>query len=493
MVAAVHADISLLLDALSAGDEARLIDETIELLGPGKVPPAHIAARVAIPAAWGGGDGHPLLVLGAAGKIAEWMRAIPAGPEPGAEQEIRLQPALPLVQGFMAVADRVRVGLPEPHPDLPPPLTPFEITAPGGALEALREAFTNRDTRRFASILMGYYRTGTDYRALMTSLYAVLAHRYTASDHALIFAVGSARVLDMADWGVRVPPLIYWLVPLLMTADPDEAFVEPARQFAATPDHDLAWVAKRLAVAKEDAAGPALRRAVLAGDTAAACAAVLAALRAGASTRGVASGLSLAAAERLLTVAPGDTDSLLRAGHALQYTHAVHRVMRQTQDVAVYPLLYTAAAAVNALRTASATAPANTAPASAPLSGGLIAAALLRSLEQQASQGDAIAALATARRYIQMGHSPRSLAGVLGNVASQRDARTQGQHTLPLVAAAAEEYLEQPDFGGPSVTNQPAGQSALLSAAVRLASELPGDTAVAGHVARVIARRLASA
>src|SRR5579859_5472650 len=174
MSAAVHADITPLLDALSASDEARVVEETLQLLGPGQVPPAHIAARVAIPAAWAGGDGHPLLVLGAAGRVAEWMRSIPAGPEPGADVETRLRPALPLVQGFLAVAERVRAGLPEPHPELAAPTPPIEIKTEGGARGALREAFAAQDRQRFTSVLMGFYRTGTDYREILANLYAVL-------------------------------------------------------------------------------------------------------------------------------------------------------------------------------------------------------------------------------------------------------------------------------------------------------------------------------
>src|SRR5579859_5361086 len=195
MSAAVHADITPLLDALSASDEARVVEETLQLLGPGQVPPAHIAARVAIPAAWGGGDGHALLVLGAAGRVAEWMRAIPAGPEPGDEGRRKLAPALPLVQGFLAVADRVRAGLPEPHPELPRPVMPIDLQAAGGVSGALREAFNARDNQRFGSILMGFYRTGTDYRALLAHLYSVLDFRYPTGGHPLIFAVGSSRVL----------------------------------------------------------------------------------------------------------------------------------------------------------------------------------------------------------------------------------------------------------------------------------------------------------
>jgi hypothetical protein len=489
MSPATHADITPLLDAVSAADEARVIEKTLDLLGPGQVPPAHIAARVAIPAAWAGGDGHPLLVLGAAGRVAEWMRSIPAGPEPGAAEEAKLRPALPLVQGFLAVAASVRAGLPEPHPDLPAPTTPIEIKAPGGARGALREALAAGDRQRFASVLMGFYRTGTDYRELLANLYAVLVQRHPVGGHPLIFTSGSSRVLDMAEWGIRVPPLIHWIVPLALTTEPDEPWVAQVRAYAAAPDHQLDWLRDRLAVAKEDAAGPAMRQAVLSGDTAAACDAVFAALRGGASQRGVASGLALAAAERLLTFPNGDADALLRAGHVLLYTHAVHQAMRQTQDPDVFPLLYTAAGAVNALRGPATAVPT---PASTPLAGGLIASAQLRAFGQQIEQGNAATALATAKRYIQMGHAPRSLAGMLGAAASRHDPRGAGLHTLPIAAAAAEEYLDQPGMLGPGAVNQASGQSALLAAAIRLASDLPGDTTLAARVNDAIARRVVS-
>src|SRR5689334_3028757 len=102
MAMLVHANITALLDAILAGDEEGTIRETLTLLGPEKVPPAKIASRVGIPAAWGGGDGHPLSVLSVAGRVAEWMRSIPIGPEPDAETRRQLAPALPLVQGFRA-------------------------------------------------------------------------------------------------------------------------------------------------------------------------------------------------------------------------------------------------------------------------------------------------------------------------------------------------------------------------------------------------------
>jgi hypothetical protein len=491
MVAAVHADITPLLEALGAGDRARVIHWTLDLLGQG-VPPAHIAARVAIPAAWAGGDGHALMTLGAAGRVAEWMRAIPAGPEPGAETQRQLAPAIPLVQGLIAVADRVDPGLREPHPTLPDPRTPLELSREGiegGVLGALRTAFAARDRQRFASILMGFYRTGTDYRALLANLYAALIYRYPAGAHPLIFATGASRVLDMADWGDRVPPFVHWLVPLVVTDEPDEPFVEQVRDFGSAPEHALGWLRTRLSSAREEAAGAAFRQSIGAGDAVAASATVLQTLKDGASPRGVASALALAAAERVLTVPAGDEDALRRASHVLLYAHAVHTVMIQSQDTDVYPLLYTAAAAVNAMPKGQAPAPAS--PTSSPLAGGLVPTALLRSLEHQVVTGDTQLALATARRYIQMNHAPRSLAGVLGAAAARRDAH-EHPHALAVTAAAAEEYLTQPGAGWLAFSSATASQSALLAAAIRLAGDPPGDATLSQQVEADIAARVAA-
>ncbi|HEX9413198.1 MAG TPA: hypothetical protein VF916_06820, partial [Ktedonobacterales bacterium] len=62
----------------------------------------------------------------------------------------------------------------------------------------------------------------------------------------------------------------------------------------------------------------------------------------------------------------------------------------------------------------------------------------------------------------------------------------------PAVAAAAEEYLTQPGAGWLSFSNSAASQSALLTAAIRLASELPGDTGLAQRVEAAIASRAAA-
>lgn len=481
----VYADISALLDAIVSGDVDTVTRETLHLLGPEKVPPAKVAARAGIPAAWGGGDAHPLMALSVAGRIAEWMRAIPIGPEPGAEIRRDLAPALPLVQGFLAVAEPLRRGLPEPHPELPEPLVPADVKHADGVLGALREAIGARDLNRTRAILMGLYATGADYRSVLTTIYAVLDHRYPEGGHPLAAAVAGARVLDMANWGDRMPAYLYWLTPLLLDSAPDTAVAQAARDYAAASEHDLAWMRKRLSIPKNEAAGAQFQRAVVSGDATAACDAVLAALRGGATAMGVASGLAVAAAEQLNAAPSGDADALMRAGHVLLYAHSVHTATLHSQNPEIWPLLYTAACAVNSVASGSRAALERGAGAttSTPL-GGLIPASMLRTIEQQINDGDTQGALAASRRYLQMGHPPRALAGVLGDAAASRDVvagQAATHHILPFVAAAAEEYLTVPRG------LEASSQATLLGAAIRLCTELGTAHAVADRVRSAIA------
>lgn len=489
MVMMVNADISALLAAVSSGDQTEIVRETLQLLGPEKVPPAKIAARVGIPAAWGGGDGHPLSVLSVAGRVAEWMRSIPIGPEPGEETRRALLPAVPLTHGFLAVGEQVRQGLPEPHPELPKPIVPADVNHNDGALGALIEAVEKRDLTRVRAILLGYYATGTDYKSVLSAMYAALALRYPDGGHPLTFAVAGSRVLDMADWGDRMPAFIYWATPLMLDTAPDAPAAEVARSFASASGHDLGWLRKRLSIPKEEAAGPQFQAAVVAGDGAAACAAVLQALKQGATPMGVASALAIAAANLVNAVAPGDADGLLRAGQALIYTHSVHAATLQTQNPEIWPLLYTGAAAVNTARPSSQTALGDRSVGNLPSTplGGFMAASVLRTIERQLEDGDTAGAIVGSRRYLQMGHAPRALAGIIGSVAAGRDVsptQPASLHVLPMVAAAAEEFLSLPKALAPS------GQGPLLAAAIRLAAELGSGHAVADKVRAGIDQRL---
>src|SRR5262249_45295544 len=151
---------------------------------------------------------------------------------------------------------------------------------------------------------------------------------------------------------------------------------------------------------------------------------------------GIAAGMNLAAAELVNGVAPGDRAGLLRAGHALLYVHAVHSATTHTQDPRIWPLLYTAACALNAAKAqaGAATTPDTSQAATSMPVGGLMPAAMLRPLEQRVLEGDTASALTVARRYLQMGHAPRALAGIIGGAAAARDSRSgesDAVHILP--------------------------------------------------------------
>ena len=231
----------------------------------------------------------------------------------------------------------------------------------------------------------------------------------------------------------------------------------------------------RLSIPKNEAAGKTFQAALTTGDAAAACDATLAALRAGATPSGIASGMALAVAERVNAVPAGDSPALLKAGRALRYIHAVATAARQTQHPDTWPMLYTAACAVNAL---GAAAPVGLPAAPSMPVGGTLGGALLRTMEQQVATGEAASAVAAARRYMQIENAPRSFAGAVSLAVAQTDPTpgTPAAEASPLVAAALEEYLALPA----ALANN--GQNALLAAAVRLATDLRGDHARADRV-----------
>jgi hypothetical protein len=292
----------------------------------------------------------------------------------------------------------------------------------------------------------------------------------------------------MADWGDRLPAFIYWFAPLMVDAAPATAVEEAARTYAKAAGHDFAWLRTRLGVPREEAAGADYQRALKSGSAEAACEATLQALRQGATPMGVAAGISLAAAEVVSTVPPGDRVGLRRAAELLLYTHSVRLATTQTQNQEIWPLLYTAASAVNAARPAdgvgaSAASPRGARSAQSTPVGGLIPASMLRSLEQQVRSGDTESALSVAYRYLQMGHPSRALAGIIGSVAASRDAAAGESgtfHPLVLTAAAIEEYMMVP----PALAS--GGQNALLTAAIRLAGELDSGRQLADKVQSAI-------
>src|SRR5258707_13942327 len=111
----------------------------------------------------------------------------------------------------------------------------------------------------------------------------------------------------------------------MVDAGPGAAPAEAARAYGATAEHDLGWLRKRLSIPKEEAAGAGFQRAVVAGDAAAACDAVLRALRDGATPIGVAAGPAVSAARQVEALPPGDPAGSACARDGLLVPHG-HRV-----------------------------------------------------------------------------------------------------------------------------------------------------------------------
>ncbi len=466
-------DYAPLIEAVISAKAELIAREVVHLLRR-KVSPFFIIGHAGVPAAWGDTEGHPLCALAAGGKIADWMRYIPSSDEADDEERRVLGPALPVTLALVYAASAIKAGE-QTKPALPAPIFPANITHPEGMSGALREAVRAGEITRTQQLLLGYYATGTDYRAYLTNVYRAITEHYTDDGHILIFAHRSSQVLDMAGWADKLPPFIYWLAPHLASKAPDAPLLAEVHAFLSKPAHDLRPLRTRLAPANDAAAGAELRQAILQGSLAETCAAVLAALNNGARGPAVGSAIALAAARRFLNAAEGDDSARLRAAHGLLLASAARTAVSQIQDIEVLPLLFIAAAAVNALRAVEQVeGPKTSLTARASMGGlvgGILAPVLLRSLEQQLESGDEQAAQTSARRYLQLGHPAQGLVATIASVACQGDAHSDQGHTLMLAQAAAEEYLALP----PHLQSE--GET-LLAVGVHTAAHRPQDAGI---------------
>jgi hypothetical protein len=170
-------------------------------------------------------------------------------------------------------------------------------------------------------------------------------------------------------------------------------------------------------------------------------------IKKGASALGVGSVIALAAADTMQMVGDNDRDAFIRAAHGLLFAAAVRLVFKQVQDLPALPLLFTAAAFINALQrdlSEQGAAPQATTAHPTIFGGGLIPSALLDTLQAQLKVQDFTGALTTVRRYLQLGHDRRALCAVIGLAAAQADAAADQGHTLQVVHAAGEEFMAWP-------------------------------------------------
>lgn len=465
-------DISTLVAATVSGDSNRIIAAGRILLRRGATA-AELLGRVGLIAAHGDSDGHPILTLDAAAALSRFFMAIPTPPEQDPqshEQELPL-----LVQALVAAAPAVKAGQ-EAHDSYPAPLYPSELGEGHTVDEALHQAIYGNDARQVERLLFGLYGTGADYRTMEVRTYDGISTTFQNAGHLLMFAVRGFQLLDAVEWGDRAPHILHWLAPHLPLHTAEPEWVNAVRTFNDEPAHSLASLRTRLSFPKDENALP-LRNLILSdADTTQVCQGVYNALmQGGASSQGVGSVIALAAAETMQEVGDGDRAAFVQAAHGLLFAAATRVVYSHVQDIAALPLLFTSAAAINALhkalehQTAATTMP--TIPAT-PMAGGLIAPALLETLHEQVNVQDLKGALSTARRYLRLGNDSRALFAIIGRSAAEADAAADQGHTLQVVLAAAEEFMAWPSALASSNVD------AFLSVALRAAAFAPRNTLV---------------
>ncbi len=475
---AVRVDLTPLFDNLTAGDERGIVSEIAQILRD-EVAGGVLAGRLCVPAALGDTTGAVIPALVAAGRLSDWMRVIPPGPEPGAETRRLVIPTVALANAAIFAAKAISAGLKQTKLDMPEPLFPKDIAHHEAAWGALRDAIMAGDTNLTGRILMGFYGSGTDYREMEGAIYYALNAKFAANGFPLLSTLAATQALDYVDWGDRAPVLFKWLLPLLMSGGAEAEGAKAVRDYLGQKEHDLDFVRVRLTMSDPTAAGAELRQAIAAGSTPHVLEATFQALKRGANGTMVGAQIVVAAAEHLAGVPLDNADVVNRAQIALRVANAARIAVRQVQDIRVLPIIFHAANLVNqTIRQDGAQRVQPVAGATgSSLPGGLIEYSVLRNLERQIAARDEAGTRATVRRYTQMGFPARSLLGTFGQVAARAavaaDANGRG---MLVTQAAGETFLAL-------TPAQQAGEGlALLDAIAHIIVGQPTDNALAQRV-----------
>jgi hypothetical protein len=440
----MHTDISALIDAIVTSNTDQIIAVARELTQH-DADPSELIGRVGMIAAHGDSDGHTILTLDAASMMCRWLLALQYTL---AENTPNYSRGLPfLVQALAAATPAVRAGQ-EAQKEYPAPLFPSGLAAGQTVNSAMHDAVFSNDRTMVERLMLGLYGTGADYRTMQIRVYDSISTTFQHAGHPLMFAVRGMQLLDAVEWGDRAPNIIHWLAPHLPLHTEEPDWVDTIRAFLSEPGHSLASYRTRLAAPKEENALP-LRRLILSdADTLQICQGVFDALiKNGASAHGIGSIIALTATDLMQRIGDGDRNEFINAAHRLLFTAAIRLVFSQTQEVEALPLLFMAASYLNALYKGLGEQTGTVEPASirSPiLGGGLIAPALLDTLSEQLQAQDLTGAFSTARRYIQLGHDARSLFAVIGLVSARADALADQGHTMQIVQAAGEEFINWP-------------------------------------------------
>jgi hypothetical protein len=458
-------DISPLIDAVISGERDRIISSTRALLEQERNADV-LLGRVGIIASKGDPQGQITITLATAAMLARFLHTRPAPLDQEVPSQLRTLPLF--VRALEIAAPAVRSGNTRTITE-PTPFFPSELVETDKSINTvLNEAVATNDITMIERILLGFYGTGADYRALQVRTYESHATSFPRDGYPLQCAVRGFQLLDAVEWSKNVPLLLHWLAPLLAIApnEPQPAWIAEVRQHAET--HSLTSIRTRLSAPK-NASALALQSIIQSdANTQQVLQAVTDAVLTGEATpRAVASVLALSAADILNTVAVNDHERFLQVANGLLYASAVGNAFRQVQDVEAYNLLYTTAAYLNALYKEAAAqgqaAAAVPAAAGTTVGGGLIAVSQLETLEDQIKAQDYAGAQSTANRYLKLGHDARALFGTLSLGAALNDHTHDQGRSLQIVLAAGEEYINWPrDLPGHPIQT-------LLQAALRAA------------------------
>ncbi|GLV59626.1 hypothetical protein KDH_64520 [Dictyobacter sp. S3.2.2.5] len=446
----LRVDLSTLIDAVVNGDEARIISSARSLLEQERNADV-LLGRIGMMATKGDPEGHVSITIAAATMLARFLRARPAPLDTEVPPQIR---ALPLfMRALITAAPAIRNGRNASYEE-PQPLFPSAFLDQGKSVnQVMNEAIQQNDALLAERILLGLYGTGADYRTLQVRAYEAVSTTFANGGHPLMYTARGFQLLDAVEWGEYVPELLHWLAPHLplQPNKPEAAWMQTVREFIAdTQKHSLASVRTRLAAPKNANALPLQQVLLSNAETAEVCQNVYDAIIPGqASPRAVASVIALAAAEIIQKVSDEDRDLFIRVSHGLLFASAVRNVFSQVQDEEVYNMVFTSAAYINALykevTTQAQVAGQPTTPATTTATGGgLIAISQLETLEAQLKDKDLRGALHTAQRYLNLGHNARALFGTISLVAALNDTTLDQGHSLQIVQAAGEEFINWP-------------------------------------------------
>jgi hypothetical protein len=440
-------NLSSLIDTTVSEDKNRILAAARSHLQQGEHAEVLIG-RLALVATLSDPDGHITTTLGAAAMLCRLLHFIP---DPLTTSIPVQERALPLfAQALFIASPAIRSGY-QKQLDTPEPFFPSGLQEGQKVGEMLHEAIFSDNPLLTERLLFGLYGTGADYRTLQVRTYDSIATTFQDAGHPLIFAVRGFQVLDAVEWGNRAPAIIHWIAPHLPihSGTNEPSWVHELRSYVNTPEHDVSKIRTRLSFPKNANALPLQKLISSSADTTQVCQGVYDALINGVSSpKAVASVISLAAATILSQIDDTDRALFVHAAHGLLFSSAIRTVFQQVQDVDVLPLLFTSAAYVNALykeisahenggKTISP-------PAHHIAGGGLIATSLLDTLAEQLKGQDYPDALTSAHRYLSVGYDARALFATIALAAARIDASSDQGHSLQIVHAASEAFLQWP-------------------------------------------------